>query len=70
MTIITNDVYINLKKSLIDTSISIIIIDNIIITIDLCLNHIISNEITIYEKSETINSLTQFFNEHKNLFIN
>ena len=67
--IITDDVYIDLRKSLINIFISIIVIDNIIITIDLCLKHIMLNKVIIYEKFEVVNSLTQLFNEYENLFI-
>ena len=54
---ITLDLYIDLRKSLINIFISIIIIDNIIITIDLYLKYVILNEIIIYEKFKITNLL-------------
>ena len=61
---LTFDLYIDLRKPLTNISINIIVIDNLIITIDLCLKHIMLNEIIIYEKSKTINLLTNLFNKY------
>ena len=55
--------YINLRKSFVDISASTTIV------IDLYLKHVILNEITIYEKSDVVKSLTQLFEEYENLFI-
>lgn len=46
-----------------NTSVSTVII------IDSYLKHVISSEMTIYEKSDAIKSLTQLLKEYKNLFI-
>ena len=80
MTVIINDVHIDLRKPSANAIIRVLklfanisantaVIDDTIITIDLCLKHIISNEIIIYKKFEITNSLIQLFNKHQNLFI-
>ena len=61
------DFQTDLQKSSI--KISITSITNTIIIIDSNLKYVVSNGITIYGKFETIESLTQLFNEYENLFI-
>ena len=63
-TVITLDLYIDLRKSLINIFISIVVIDNIIITIDSCLKHVMLNEVMIYEKFKAANLLIQLLNEY------
>ena len=64
VTMLAFDLHIDLRKFLIDISTSIIVIDSLIIIIDLCLKHIMLNEIIIYEKFEVVDFLANLFGEY------
>ena len=75
--VITLDFYISLRKSFANIlnyatkilKLFINIFISTIIVIDLCLKHVTSSEVIIYERFKTIDFLTNLLDEYQNLFI-